>query len=198
MKEQIEEKLATGFRCVKLKIGAIDFDKELQLLRYIRANFSPEQVEIRVDANGAFDKNNALDKLIQLSEFKLSTALLLQGKPIAEAKPEAMLEIELNAAENADVALFWLDESLLYLQGENSSFLKELDPKAMFAKGYSWSQYSQLQSLGAEATLAEHARFIHPFTNNYAESIALGFSGDQTRMRMRVPAPPPFVPPLPP
>lgn len=131
----------------------------------------------------------------QLSEFKLSTALLLQGKPIAEAKPEAMLEIELNAAENADVALFWLDESLLYLQGENSSFLKELDPKAMFAKGYSWSQYSQLQSLGAEATLAEHARFIHPFTNNYAESIAFGFSGDQTRMsmRMRVPAPPPFV-----
>ena len=55
MKQQIEEKLAAGFRCVKLKIGAIDFDKELQLLRFIRQHFTPEQVEIRVDANGAFE-----------------------------------------------------------------------------------------------------------------------------------------------
>lgn len=71
MKQQIEEKLADGFRCVKLKIGAIDFDKELQLLHYIRQHFSPDQVEIRVDANGAFDTINALDKLNQLAGFKL-------------------------------------------------------------------------------------------------------------------------------
>ena len=89
MKEQIEEKLATGFRCVKLKIGAIDFEKELQLLRYIRANFSPEQVEIRVDANGAFDKNNALDKLIQLSEFKLHSI----EQPIAKNNTDRMSEL---------------------------------------------------------------------------------------------------------
>mgnify|MGYP006186491115 CR=1 FL=1 len=89
MKEQIEEKLATGFRCVKLKIGAIDFDKELQLLRYIRANFSPEQVEIRVDANGAFDENNALDKLIQLSEFKLHSI----EQPIAKNNTDRMSEL---------------------------------------------------------------------------------------------------------
>jgi L-alanine-DL-glutamate epimerase-like enolase superfamily enzyme len=71
MKQQIEEKLAEGFTCVKLKIGAIDFDKELDLLRYIRQHFTPEQVEIRVDANGAFDLNEALNKITQLSEFKL-------------------------------------------------------------------------------------------------------------------------------
>jgi O-succinylbenzoate synthase len=71
MKQQIEEKLEQGFRCVKLKIGAIDFDKELQLLGFIRQHFTPEQVEIRVDANGAFDSNEALDKLTQLSEFEL-------------------------------------------------------------------------------------------------------------------------------
>lgn len=71
MKQQIEEKLADGFRCVKLKIGAIDFDQELQLLRYIRQHFTPEQVEIRVDANGAFDVSLALDKLNQLAGFKL-------------------------------------------------------------------------------------------------------------------------------
>ncbi|MFV5687937.1 o-succinylbenzoate synthase [Flavobacterium sp. ZT3R25] len=71
MKQQIEEKLVQGFRCIKLKIGAIDFDKELQLLRFIREHFTPEQVEIRVDANGAFNESLALNKLVQLSEFKL-------------------------------------------------------------------------------------------------------------------------------
>ncbi|MBP6041153.1 MAG: o-succinylbenzoate synthase [Flavobacterium sp.] len=89
MKEQIEEKLATGFRCVKLKIGAIDFEKELQLLRYIRANFSPDQVEIRVDANGAFDKNEALNKLIQLSEFKLHSI----EQPISKNNTDRMSEL---------------------------------------------------------------------------------------------------------
>ena len=89
MKEKIEEKLATGFRCVKLKIGAIDFEKELQLLRFIRANFSPEQVEIRVDANGAFDENEALDKLIQLSEFKLHSI----EQPIAKNNTDRMSEL---------------------------------------------------------------------------------------------------------
>lgn len=71
MKQQIEEKLAQGFRCVKLKIGAIDFEKELELLRFIRSHFTADQVEIRVDANGAFALNEALYKINQLSEFEL-------------------------------------------------------------------------------------------------------------------------------
>ncbi|RKS93984.1 o-succinylbenzoate synthase [Flavobacterium limicola] len=89
MKEQIEEKLAEGFRCIKLKIGAIDFDKELQLLRFIREHFTPEQVEIRVDANGAFDENIALDKLIQLSEFKLHSI----EQPIQKNHTDSMAEL---------------------------------------------------------------------------------------------------------
>ena len=71
MKQQIEQKIAEGFHCIKLKIGAIDFEKELELLRFIRANFTAKQIEIRVDANGAFESNNALNKIGQLSEFKL-------------------------------------------------------------------------------------------------------------------------------
>ena len=71
MKEQIEEKLAQGFSCIKLKIGAIDFEKELGLLRFIRQNFDAETIEIRVDANGAFNSNEALSKLNQLNEFEL-------------------------------------------------------------------------------------------------------------------------------
>lgn len=71
MKQQIEDKLADGFNCIKLKIGAIDFKKELELLQFIRSHFSPEEIEIRVDANGAFFSSEALDKLNQLNQFQL-------------------------------------------------------------------------------------------------------------------------------
>lgn len=89
MKQQIEEKLAEGFRCVKLKIGAIDFDKELQLLRFIRQYFTPEQVEIRVDANGAFSLNEALFKLNQLSEFEIHSI----EQPIQKKHTDSMAEL---------------------------------------------------------------------------------------------------------
>lgn len=71
MKRQIEEKIEQGFTCIKLKIGAIDFDKELALLRFIRQNFDENTIEIRVDANGAFSENEALDKINQITGFKL-------------------------------------------------------------------------------------------------------------------------------
>ena len=71
MKEQIEEKLAQGYRCIKLKIGAIDFEKELELLQYIRQHFDENTIEIRVDANGAFGLNEALSKLNQLNDYKI-------------------------------------------------------------------------------------------------------------------------------
>ncbi len=89
MKQQIETKLAEGFHCLKLKIGAIDFGEELKLLDYIRLNFTPEQVEIRVDANGAFDKTEALYKLNQLSGFKLHSI----EQPIQKNNTDSMSEL---------------------------------------------------------------------------------------------------------
>ena len=71
MYQRIEEKMKAGFRCIKLKIGAIDFEKELELLAHIRRHFSPEQIELRVDANGAFSPSDALEKLKRLSEYQL-------------------------------------------------------------------------------------------------------------------------------
>ena len=71
MQQRIEEKLATGFRCVKLKIGAIDFDAELELIKKIRSRFSRHDVELRVDANGAFPYDEALYKLELLSQYAL-------------------------------------------------------------------------------------------------------------------------------
>ncbi len=71
MKEQIEQKIAEGFNCIKLKIGAIDFDKELELLQFIRTHFDSKTIEIRVDANGGFSPEEALSKLNHLHRFDL-------------------------------------------------------------------------------------------------------------------------------
>ena len=71
MQQRIEEKLKKGFHCVKLKIGAIDFDAELELIKQIRNRFSYHDVELRVDANGAFPYEDALYKLELLSQYAL-------------------------------------------------------------------------------------------------------------------------------
>ena len=71
MKQQIEEKLKDGFSTIKMKIGAIDFKSELDLLKSIRKEFSSKEIELRVDANGAFKPSEALEKLKKLSEFDI-------------------------------------------------------------------------------------------------------------------------------
>ena len=71
MLKRMEEKLEKGFRCVKLKIGAIDFDQELDLVKRIRERFSFHEVELRLDANGAFPFEEALYKLELLSQYAI-------------------------------------------------------------------------------------------------------------------------------
>lgn len=71
MKQQIQDKIEAGFKCIKLKIGAIDFETELGLLKNIRTHFSESDIELRVDANGAFSPDNALEKLKRLRDYKL-------------------------------------------------------------------------------------------------------------------------------
>lgn len=71
MLAQIEAKMQAGFRCIKLKIGAIHFEEELSLLKMIRRHFSAKEIELRVDANGAFSPAEALEKLKRLSELDL-------------------------------------------------------------------------------------------------------------------------------
>ncbi len=71
MASQIRTKIDEGFDCIKMKIGAIDFDTEYELLKGLRTEFSADMIEIRVDANGAFDPGEALEKLKKLSELEL-------------------------------------------------------------------------------------------------------------------------------
>ena len=89
MKAQIEEKLAQGFDCIKLKIGANDFDKELELLRFIRQNYDAKTIEIRVDANGGFTSEEALGKLNQLAGFELHSI----EQPILKNQHDSMSEL---------------------------------------------------------------------------------------------------------
>lgn len=71
MEKQIRSKIEAGFTCIKLKVGAIDFDTELEILSNIRKTFSPQYLEVRLDANGAFALNKASEKLNRLSEFTI-------------------------------------------------------------------------------------------------------------------------------
>jgi len=73
MYEQIKNKLENGWKCVKLKMGGIDFQDELDLLRYIRSQFHHNELEIRLDANGAYKQDIAIEKLKQLTEYYIQS-----------------------------------------------------------------------------------------------------------------------------
>lgn len=127
MKEQIEQKLKQGFNCIKLKIGAIDFDKELELLAYIRSNFDAETIEIRVDANGAFSVDEALSKLEQLSKYHIHSI----EQPIKQGQVNEMAQL----CKTSPIPIA-LDEELIGVFGyENKkTLLEKIQPQYIILK----------------------------------------------------------------
>lgn len=89
MLSQIRAKLQSGFRCIKLKIGAINFDDELYLLKSIRKEFGPDEITLRVDANGAFSPQDAPEKLKRLADLELHSI----EQPIKSKQWEIMAEL---------------------------------------------------------------------------------------------------------
>ncbi|GAB4020525.1 o-succinylbenzoate synthase [Spirosoma koreense] len=89
MRQQIEDKLRTGFTTIKLKIGAIDFEQECELLAMIRERFSADQIALRVDANGAFRPDEAMAKLERLATYGLHSI----EQPIRAGQPELMADL---------------------------------------------------------------------------------------------------------
>ncbi|MBF9237274.1 o-succinylbenzoate synthase [Hymenobacter sp. BT683] len=89
MREQIQQKLAAGYSCLKLKIGSLDFDTELALLAEIRAVAGPDQLMLRLDANGAFAPADAPRKLEQLAAFQVHSI----EQPIAAGQLPALAEL---------------------------------------------------------------------------------------------------------
>ena len=113
MYRQIEAKMEAGYRCIKLKIGAIDFDAELTLLKHIRSRFSVKDIELRVDANGAFSPAEAMHKLDALSKLDLHSI----EQPIRAGQWEEMAR--LTARTPLPIAL---DEELI---GHNTPKIKQ-------------------------------------------------------------------------
>ena len=106
MQKQIAEKIEAGFSCIKLKIGAIDFNTEYEVLKSIRDQFSSDEIELRVDANGAFSVEDAMEKLNRLSELNIHSieqpieagqveemALLCKKTPLPIALDEELIGI---------------------------------------------------------------------------------------------------------
>lgn len=127
MKTQIREKLNDGFNCIKLKIGAIDFETEMQLIKSIRKEYSSREIEIRVDANGAFSPENALEKLKQLSELELHSI----EQPIKPKQIDAMAS--LCDASPLPIAL---DEELIGITSvsDKRNLLKMIQPQYIILK----------------------------------------------------------------
>lgn len=106
MLRQIEEKLFQGFTCIKMKIGAIDFEQECHLLAHIRKQYAADQVTLRVDANGAFSPSEAMSKLERLARYDLHSieqpikagnwremAMLCKDSPLDIALDEELIGI---------------------------------------------------------------------------------------------------------
>lgn len=89
MYARLQEKINAGFRCIKLKIGAIDFEQEMELLRFVRRCFPASEMELRVDANGAFTPGEAEEKLHRLAELDLHSI----EQPIRAGQPEDMARL---------------------------------------------------------------------------------------------------------
>ena len=113
MRRRMEEKLYDGFQCVKLKIGAIDFDEELSLIKMLRQRFSRENVELRVDANGAFTPEEAPRRLEQLAQYDIHSI----EQPIRQGQWQVMATL----CRNTPLPIA-LDEELI---GVNDPYKKE-------------------------------------------------------------------------
>ncbi|UAM99320.1 o-succinylbenzoate synthase [Polaribacter litorisediminis] len=127
MKAQIKEKLKSGFSCIKMKIGAIDFDTELELLKAIRNEFSSQEITLRVDANGAFNPKNALEKLQRLSALEIHSI----EQPIQQGQPQEMAELCLKTP--LPIAL---DEELIgvFLSEEKKKIIQTIAPQYIILK----------------------------------------------------------------
>jgi O-succinylbenzoate synthase len=127
MQQQIEEKLAAGYTTLKLKVGAISFADECALLGGIRERYPPEQVTLRVDANGAWSAEDAPEKLDQLAAFGLHSI----EQPIGPRQPDAMAAL----CQSSPVPIA-LDEELIGVVDYMDKFklLKQLNPPYLILK----------------------------------------------------------------
>ena len=150
MKQQIQDKIEAGFSCIKMKIGAIDFQTEIKLLKSIRREFHSKDIELRVDANGAFQPSEALEKLKILSDYDLHSI----EQPIKQGQIGDMAK--LCEATPLPIAL---DEELIgvFSEDKKQELLQIIKPQYIILKptligGFkgsnSWISLAKKQNIG--------------------------------------------------
>lgn len=155
MQRQIREKLEAGFNCIKIKVGAIDFEQEIALIKEFRKQFSPKTIEIRLDANGAFSKEEALQKLNKLAAFNIHSI----EQPIKAGQAAAMAEL----CQQSPIPIA-LDEELIGMQiNQINDLLDAIKPHYIILKpsllgGFSiadsWITAAEKRQIGWWATSA--------------------------------------------
>lgn len=156
MRRRIDEKLDAGFRCLKFKIGGEDFVQEKELLESVRKRYSPDTLEIRLDANGAFTPENALERLSALAPLHIHSI----EQPIKAGQWNAMALI----SKESPIPIA-LDEELIGINDAESKFkmLSAIRPRYIIIKpslcgGFSgaseWISIAELLNTGWWATSA--------------------------------------------
>lgn len=152
---QIREKIEQGFNCIKIKVGAINFEEEIGLLKFIRKQFNEKFIEIRLDANGAFAPQGALQKLDKLSAFGIHSI----EQPIKAGQPAAMADI----CSQSPIPIA-LDEELIGKKpDEITATLEQIKPQYIilkpsllggFATADHWISAAEQRHIGWWATSA--------------------------------------------
>lgn len=126
MLKQVEEKISKGYKCIKIKIGNLDFDDDCRMLESIRKKYNSYKVELRLDANGAFKNDDSMQKLNTLFQFEIHSI----EQPIKQGQWELMQEI--CAKSKINIAL---DEELIGIEKINfSKILHYIKPKYIVLK----------------------------------------------------------------
>jgi len=127
MKKQVEQRLEDGFSCIKMKIGAIDFEKEIEILKNIRKKYNVNEITLRVDANGAFSPEEAPQKLVQLAELEIHSI----EQPIRQGQMDEMRD--LCAKNTLPIAL---DEELIGInkREKKEDLLDRIQPQYIILK----------------------------------------------------------------
>lgn len=127
MLDEASHKINEGFTCIKFKIGALDFDEECRMLEVLRKKYSAHKIEIRLDANGAFGKTDAVQQLNELSRFEIHSV----EQPIKQGQQETMQEV--CAKSKIPIAL---DEELIGVDvlNEGKKLLQLIKPHYIILK----------------------------------------------------------------
>lgn len=179
MLQQASIKIEEGFRCIKMKVGGINFEKECNILHYIRKKYYRENITLRLDANGAFKTDEALYKLYDLSKFNIHSI----EQPL---KPG---QVELEALCRKSPIPIALDEELIACESadDKKKLLLNVKPQFIIIKpslhggiqgSREWISLADSLNIGWWITSALESNIglnaICQFTANYPVSIPQG------------------------